>query len=310
MAGKAWQRHNADGTTTIIYEDGRIQVWNLTTGQKVNESGANPGLAEAMRAGDTNAMDEAINYSTQWWNSPMGADYRETRRAAADEDVRRFNEGQQRSKEGLDIQRQNAGTSRYSAETSRMDTEARIKDLERRYGLDSSRLALDFNRQAIDYAKTPRSWLDALDWERGGAQAGIPVYMQNLAANLQNTAFGAKGAGTPQMNSLGQTVASYSGNNAVADLDPTKAITGIIKNSPPSATNGMNGRDAATVNLLAEIYRQGAGKIGEGVLESADPDEIGTMQAVFDRVAPGGGDRFLRDHARSRIPTSARAYAA
>lgn len=307
---KAWKRQNADGTTTIIYDDGRIQVWNMATGQKVNESQANPELAAAMKAGDTNAMDEAINYSTQWWNSPMGEDYRQVRQAAADEDVRRFNEAQQRSKEGLDIQRQNAGTSRYSAETSRMDTEARIKDLERRYGLDSSRLALDFNKQAIEYAKTPRSWLDANDWERGGNQAGIPVYMQNLASNLTNTAFGGKGAGTPQMNSLGQTVASYSGNNAVADLDPTKAISAIIKNSPPSETQGMSGRDAATVNLLAEMYKQGAHKVGEGVLESMDQNEIGTMQAVFDRVSPGGGDRFLREYNRSRLPTGSKAYAA
>lgn len=314
--GRSWKRWNSNGELEVISEDGSLAVWNTSTGQLVREAPANPRLADAMRAGDTNAMDETIAYGTQWLQSPMGQDYLSTRQATADEEKRRWEAEYGLRADDSDFRR-DQWKDQYSLQRDQFgqsvkESDARILDLERQYGLDSSRLGLDFNKQSIEYAKTPRSWLDALDWERGGAQAGIPVYMQNLAQNIANPAFAAKGAGTPDMNSLGSTVASASGNNAVADMDPTKAITQIIKASPPSTTPGLSSRDAATVALATEIYKQGAGKVGEGVLESMDPDEVATLQGVFDRVSPGGGERYMRDWQKTRIPGAGamRAYAA
>ena len=305
----AYRRWNTNGEMEVIYDDGRLEVWNQSTGELIREAPANPRLAAAMRAGDTNTMDDTIAYGTKWLASPMGQDYLDVRRRTADEDLRRWGKQFGLSEQNAGTNRYQAETGRYSAETSRMDTEARIKDLERRYGLDASRLGLDFNKQSIEYAKTPRSWLDALDWERGGNQAGVPVYLQNLAQNITNPAFGAKGAGTPQMNSLGDTVAAASGNAAAADMDPTKAVTAIIKASPPSNTPGLSSRDAATIQLATELYKKGAGSLSEGSLEAMDQDEVGTLQGVFDRISPGGGDRFIRDYQRTRIPTRTRAYA-
>lgn len=314
--GRSWKRWNSNGELEVISEDGSLAVWNTSTGQLVREAPANPRLADAMRAGDTNAMDETIAYGTQWLQSPMGQDYLKTRQATADEEKRRWEADYGLREDDRDFRR-DQWKDQYSLQRDQFgqnvkESDARILDLERQYGLDASRLGLDFNKQSIEYAKTPRSWLDALDWERGGAQAGIPVYMQNLAQNIANPAFAAKGLGTPEMNSLGSTVASASGNNAVADMDPTKAITQIIKASPPSTTPGLSGRDAATVALATEIYKQGAGKVGEGVLESMDPDEVATLQGVFDRVSPGGGERYMRDWQKTRIPGAGamRAYAA
>lgn len=320
MAGRAYRRWNTAGELEIVYPDGRLETWNTSTGQLVREAPANPRLADAMRAGDTNAMDETIAYGTQWLQSPMGQDYLSTRQATADEERRRWEAEYGLRSDDSDFRR-DQWKDQYSLQRDQFgqnvkESDARILDLERQYGLDSSRLGLDFNKQSIEYAKTPRSWLDALDWERGGAQAGIPVYMQNLAQNIANPAFAAKGAGTPEMNSLGSTVASASGNNAVADMDPTaevtKAIAQVAKASPPSSTVGMSGRDAATIQLMTEMYKQGAGKVGEGVLESMDPDELATLQGVFDRVSPGGGDRYMRDWQKTRIPGagSMRAYTA
>jgi len=344
MAARAvWNKSNSDGTTTYIYDDGSLAVWNLSTGEKVREAGANPQLAQAIQSGDTNTMQQTIDYGTQWLASPMGQDYISTRQAASDEEKRRYentyglqknaqNFSQGMSKDQLNfdkskwndqygLQRDEFGFKtgpEFQLEKDKFgqnvkESDARILDLERKYGLDSSRLALDYNKQSIDYAKTPRSWLDSLDWERGGAGAGIPVYMQNLAANISNPAFQSKGAGTPQMNSLGQTVADASGNQAAAAADPTaettKAIAGIAKLSPPSSTVGMSGRDAATIQLLTEMYKNGAGKIGEGKWESLMPDEQDTILGTFDRVAPNGGNRWLQDLGRTRIPTASRAYA-
>lgn len=333
MADQAYRRWNSSGELEIVYPDGRLEIWNTSTGQLVREAPANPRLAEAMRAGDTNTMQQTIDYGTQWLASPLGKDYISTRQAAADEERRRWDaqfglnkDARDLSRDELDFRRDQWGD-QYGLQRDEFafrsgpqfqqtvkESDARILDLERQYGLDASRLYLDYNKQAIDYAKTPRSWIDALDWERAGQGGGIPVYTQNLAMNLQNPAFGAKGAGTPQMNSLGNAVADASGQPGVAQTDPTaevtKAIAGIAKLSPPSNTVGMSGRDAATIQLMTELYKGGAGKIGEGVWESLDADEQDTMLGAFDRISANGGSRFLRDHQRTRIPTSSRVNAA
>lgn len=336
MMARTFRRWNSDGNLEVVHDDGRIELWNTSTGELLRESAPNPRLAAAMVAGDTNAMEESIAYGTEWLNSPLGQDYLGTRRATADEERRRWDaefglrEGDsdlRRSQLGL--QRDELGLRRDELGLRRQETEARIRDLERQYGLQQSRLGLEWTGQDIQYKKTPRSWIDALDWERGGRQAGVPIYLQRLAENVGNPAFAAKGPGPgPEMNSMTNVVARMSGqpvpagaaaSGGATDTAPvsgtpasqderTRQLQAIIKASPPSGEPGMTSRDAASIELLKEIYRQGANKVKEGVLETFDPDEIGTMQAVWDRESPGGGDRFLRDYGRSRIPRNFNPY--
>jgi hypothetical protein len=124
---------------------------------------------------------------------------------------------------------------------------------------------------------------------------------------LQNPAFGGKGALNPGMKSITDTVGGGLNSNLV---DPAKNIQNILKGAPPSEGSGMTPKDIAAVNLIAKMYEEGAGTLGEGTVESWDPDELAFRQGVWDQLSPGGGDRFLRNYQRTRLPTRSNPFAA
>ena len=105
----------------------------------------------------------------------------------------------------------------------------------------------------------------------------------------------------------GGTMAGPGGTQLV---DPAKNIQQILKGAPPSEGSGFTPKDIAAVNLIARMYEEGAQKQGEGVLESWDPDELEFAKGVMDYISPNGGDRFMRQHARSRIPRTSNPFAA
>lgn len=287
-----------DGRIMVVREDGSSYVLDPQTGQKTNERGPDPTMAEAFATNDTSTLDDTLAWLDAYENSAYGRRANQLREQAYDEDVRRYDQDYGLRARGQRLSERNAERDFGLRER---EADARIQELERRFGLDVARFGNEYLQTSIAYAKTPRSWVDALLYERGAK----PIFQQ-LAGGNALPAFGAKGAQTPQMNSASDAMASLGINIPGAagqpQNDPAKAIQAIIKNSPPSDTNGFNPQDVATIQLLAEMYRNGAGKLKEGTLESADPDEIAAMQSVFDYVSPGGGNRFLRDYQRTRIP--------
>lgn len=292
-----------DGRIMVVREDGSSYILDPQTGQRTNERGPDPNMAEAFGNGDTSTLDEQLAWLEKYANSPYGRRADELRAQAYDEEKRRWDTDYGLRERGQNFQEKSSNRDFGLRER---EADARIQELERRFGLDVARFGNEYLQTSIQYAKTPRSWVDSLLYERGAK----PIFQQ-LASGQSLPAFGAKAPGaTPAMNSASDAMASLGinvpGAAGQAQNDPAKQIAAIIKNSPPSSTTGINGQDAATIGLLAEMYRKGAGALKEGTLESADPDEIAAMQSVFDFVAPGGGNRFIRDYQRTRLPGQGR----
>lgn len=311
--------------TEMLRPDGSWKRW--TNGVLVAESGPDAGRAEAFAAGEYDAVAEAIRYGNEFEASPYGQRILEQERQAGerarllsdrdyglrrdDLDLRERDSdrryGMDRDELGL---RRTELDRRFGLDERRFGLEEkdfglREKELDRRFGLDYAQQGIDFFKTATEYGRTPRRWTDALQFEN-------PQFMRPFVQGLANPAFGAKGAILPQMNNITESVASATGATGLNNnlYDPAKSLQSILKASPPSAGTGLTGQDIATVRLLGEIYKNGAQRMGEGTLESMDQDELAYAQGVWDQVSPGGGDRFLRDYERSRIPRRSNPYSA
>jgi len=172
---------------------------------------------------------------------------------------------------------------------------------------------VDYFQTAAEYGKTPRSWLESLQFEN-------PMFMRQNTFGLVNPAFGARGETNPGMKTITDSLAAAGGGGGGSAtmpgpagttlLDPAKNIQNILKGAPPSEGSGFTPKDIAAVNLIARMYEEGAGKLGEGTLESWDPDQLAFAQGVMDNISPNGGDRFTRQYQRTRIPTKSNPYAA
>lgn len=325
--------NDASGShTELLRPDGSWVQW--TNGAVVAQAGADPARAEAFSAGQYDAVAEQIRYGNELLASPYGQAITEQERKLGETTKMRNDQQYGLQKDQLGISR---GTLDLNRENTRFDNQlardqfglskteydrrfglderkfgldersqaAKEAELDRRFGLDYAQQGIDFFKTAADYGKTPRSWTDALQFER-------PEFMKPFVQGLANPAFGAKGANLPQMNSITDSVGAATGATGLNSntYDPAKAIQSILKGSPPSSQTGLTGQDIATVRLLGEIYKNGAQKLGEGTLESMDPSELQYAQGVFDQISPGGGDRFLRDYQRSRIPGRSNPFAA
>jgi hypothetical protein len=216
----------------------------------------------------------------------------------------------------LEVSRQNAGTSRfaaetgrYSAETERQLAEARIQDLERQYTLDVAKFGTDYVKTAIEYAKTPRNWLASNMFEYGAT----PIYQQ-IAQGKQLPAFGAKSSGPlPAMNNITNTMGNLGFDTSqVAALDPTKALQQVIKAVPPgqSPSGMLSPTEQSVLSLAENLYRAGGTNVPEGQWESMDPNVQQTLLGAMDYLAPNGGDTYLRQLGRTRLPTGTNPLAA
>ena len=111
---------------------------------------------------------------------------------------------------------------------------------------------------------------------------------------------------TDTMGALGFT-------NAAGAPDPTKAIQQIIRAVPPgqySQSGEISPQEVAAINLATELYRAGGTNMKEGQWESMLPDEQQSLLGVMDFAAPGGGDRYLQQLGRTRIPTRSNVFGA
>lgn len=298
-----------DGRILVVRQDGSSYIMDPMTGQKSNERGPNPDMAEAWGSNDTSTMDDTLAWLERYENSPYGQRANRLREEAWDEDKRRWD-----TDYGLrrDTFEDNREYRRDDLQLRREDQAARIAELERRYGLDVARFGTDYVKTGIEYAKTPRNWISSLLWERGAT----PIY-QSIAQGKNLPAFGAKGDpnAMPAMNSIGDTMGMLGFGNAGQAFDPGKAVQQILKAVPPgqmSPAGQLSPAEVSAIQLAQDLYKAGGTNVKEGQWESMDPDEQQSLLGVMDFLAPGGGARYERQLARTRIPGQGRSnpYAA
>lgn len=279
--------------------------WNV-----IDRRGPDADRASLFTASNYDAVGEAIRYGNEFEASPYGQRVLEQERRAG-ERARLISDrdyGLRRDDLGL---RGDELDRRFGLDERRFGLDER--ELDRRFGLDEKRFGLDeretnariqdLERQfqlsyfntAAEYGKTPRSWTTALQFEN-------PEFMKSLGIGAPNPAFGAKGATPPEMNALS--------NSMSGGYDPAKAIQSILKGSPPSSGSGMTDQDIAAVQLIGQMYKNGAGNLPEGTIESWSPNELAYRQSVWDQIAPGGGDEFVRQYGMTRLPTTSNPFRA
>lgn len=288
-----------DGRILVVREDGSSYVIDPQTGQRTNERGPDPYMAEAWGANDTSTLDEQLAWLERYQNSPYGQRAEQLRQEAYDEDVRRYDQDYGLRERGQRLSERNAERDFGLRER---DYESRVQELERRYALDVARFGTDYVKTGIEYAKTPRNWISSMLWERGAT----PIY-QSIAQGKSLPAFGAKGDANamPGMNSIGDTMANLGFGGTGNLFDAGKAVQQVLKAVPPgqmSPQGQMSPAEVAAIQLAKELYQAGGTNVKEGQWESMDPDEQQSLLGVMDFVAPNGGDRYLRQLQRTRIP--------
>ena len=357
---REWNDASGASYREILRPDGSYTQWK--DGQVVGESGPDASRAEAFAAGEYDAGAEAAKAGDAFMNSAYGKRLMEQEDAAGKrqrelsdrtyglqkdqfglskdqfgqtkkEQDRRFglDETELNRRFGLD-------QSRFGQDTLEQNRRYELDkgELDRRFGLDSAQFGINYFKTAADYAKTPRSWLDAVQFQS-------PGFLQRMTSGLANPSFGVQGT-PPVMNSVSDRLAGVNGgaggstpifmqqagsgapaNPAVGGastsstptgpggvplVDPATNIKKILAGSPPSEQSGFSDQDIAAVRLIAQMYKNGAGKLKEGTVESWSPEQLGLVQGVGDAISPNGGDTFLNQYKATRLPGKTNPYAA
>ena len=266
---------NADGTFTIIFNDGSTMVIN-SYGQVMpggNDS-PNPLLAATMGAGDEEGARRRVE-------------------AVDNENARRFNANLANQNAQVTNQYKlgmmNARTQQEQLAVTREYQQAQTELAKQRLAFDERTQQQNFGMQQSTLAKGmidtaaqlsgPDNLFEAYDLNRGyGAMQETPGFLQALRDNTQLRAFGAQG-GAP---------------------DP-KTLDSVMAKMQPGYANSAEARTTENaLGTIADIGAAGAHRIGAGQLESLNASEMGSFMSG---IGKSGFDRnaFLSDWRKSRI---------
>lgn len=270
-----WRQQNPDGSITAVYSDGSFATINPMTGQVVNQDDSpNPMRAAAFASGDTSAGADAVQ-------------------RASTENARRWditsNQAQQNIDQRADEIDNNYRVAMMNARTQRDQMRATREYQQQQAQLARERLAWDREYGqaglAMDMVKTsasltgPDKVFEQFDLNRGyGAMQGTPVFLQALRNNTQLPGFVAPG-GAPTPASIG----------------------GLMAKMQPGYAQSAEGQTIQNAqNAIRDIGTAGAHKIGAGVLENLNDDELAALGSGLGK-AGFSPKTFLSDWRKSRV---------
>lgn len=306
MATEVYHRDLGNGTAQSFLDDGSTVIWDITTGQQVAATPADPTLARAMRYGSMSdvqaAVDQSIAIAEALDNSVIGQREREQRQAGIDrydaettENTRRYDQDyglrsdQQRFSQGyqdrslaqtaayqnrsLDLQEKEADR-RFGLDQQRFGLE------QQRFGLDQSRFGADLLQQDIQYRNQPSSWLKLADWEYGLGQSGsAPYALQAVAAGKLATPGFVARSGVPGTASMADVAQGLNTGQYGAANAGTSAGTG---SAAPTTNVNANTTDprVAAVNAILKASGAPSDHPGLSTQDAATLDLISKMYAA------------------------------
>lgn len=283
MKTVVWRQQNADGTITAFYSDGSFAVVNAMTGQVVQQDDApNPMRAAMFASGETDAAIDSAQKdlsreNARRWDLGSGQKDRELD-LRADDIANSYKVNMMNARTQQEQQR---ATARYQQEQSQL-TRDRLQ-LDRELGM--GRLDLDRAGLGMDMVKTsanltgPDKVFEQFDLNRGyGAMQSTPSFLSSLRSNTQMPGFVAPG-GAPTPASVG----------------------GLMAKMQPGYAQSAEGQTIQNArNTIRDIGTAGAHKIGAGVLEGLNDDELKALGSGLGKEG-FSPSTFLSDWRRSRI---------
>ena len=283
---------NPDGTFTTVFDDGSTVVFDSYGNIQSQNDTPNPLLVATLRSGDEEgAARMAVTTSN--------------------ENARRFDAGHAIEQSQVDNQRRqidqtyqvammNARTTQEQAQLTREYQRAQVD-------LAKSRLAFDERASERDFGQRQREF----GVNTGLAQAGLAKGMIDTAANLSGPAnvFEAydlnRGYGsmqeTPAFLSALRNNTALRAFGAQGGAPDPKTLDSLMAKMSPGYASSPEAR--TTENALAaagDVALAGGHKVGAGVLESLNEDEVSSLLSGIGKSGFNRG-AFLSDWRRSRI---------